>query len=164
MRLGYPVVSRHVSMDLVVALGARCLAEAVKMVTASTVQQPSAKPEHAHRVVPTIRSTRQAACHISSTRPVSAWRTAKLICAYLDHLDGKPRFHHPLRESDWAYRQLEANARSMYEVVARSQRMADLFEARISDPLMGAGPGMGHLTVDVYIVIAREQGRGYLTC
>jgi len=27
---------------------------------------------------------------------------SQLICAYLDSLDGKPRFHHPLRESDWA--------------------------------------------------------------
>src|SRR5262245_15517722 len=40
---------------------------------------------------------------------------SQLICAYLDGVDGKPRFHHPLRESDWAYRRLEANARSMCE-------------------------------------------------
>ena len=40
---------------------------------------------------------------------------SQLICAYLDSLDGKPRFHDPLRESDWAYRRLEANARSMCE-------------------------------------------------
>src|SRR5947207_5039867 len=40
---------------------------------------------------------------------------SQLICAYLDSLDGKPRFHRPLRESDWAYRRLEANARSMCE-------------------------------------------------
>ena len=25
---------------------------------------------------------------------------SQLICAYLDGLDGKPRLHHPLRESD----------------------------------------------------------------
>jgi hypothetical protein len=25
---------------------------------------------------------------------------SQLICAYLDSLDGKPRFHDPLRESD----------------------------------------------------------------
>ena len=36
-----------------------------------------------------------------------------LICAYLDSLDGKPRFHHPSRETDWAYRRLEASARSL---------------------------------------------------
>ena len=28
---------------------------------------------------------------------------SQLICAYLDHLDGKPRFHHPKRQVDWAY-------------------------------------------------------------
>jgi hypothetical protein len=76
-------------------------------------------------------------------------------------LMASPRFHHSLRESDWAYRRLEANARSMCEgirvwvremtrpesersptvlahEVARSERMADLFEARVSDPLMRA--------------------------
>ena len=76
---------------------------------------------------------------------------SQLICAYLDGLDGKPRLHRPLHESDWAYRRLEATARSMCEGIcvwvremnrpenersptvlaheaARSQRMADLFE------------------------------------
>src|SRR5260370_18084926 len=94
---------------------------------------------------------------------------SQVICAYLDSLDGKPRFHRPLRESDWAYRRLEANARSMCEgicvwvremtrpesersptllahEVARSERMADLFEARACDPLMEAEPAMAHLT------------------
>ena len=28
---------------------------------------------------------------------------SQLICAYLDNLDGKPRFHDPLREPNWAY-------------------------------------------------------------
>ena len=38
---------------------------------------------------------------------------SQLICAYLDSLDGKPRFHDPLHASDWDYRRLEASARSM---------------------------------------------------
>jgi glutathione S-transferase len=111
---------------------------------------------------------------------------SQLICAYLDSLDGKPRFHHPLRESDWGYRRLEANARSMCEgicvwvremsrpenerspnvlahEVARSQRMADLFETRVSDPLMEAEPGMAHLTVVVSLDMARKRGPGDLT-
>jgi glutathione S-transferase len=111
---------------------------------------------------------------------------SQLICAYLDSLDGKPRFHDPLRESDWAYRRLEANARSMCEgicvwvremtrpesersptvlahEVARSQRMADLLEARVSDPLMEAQPGMAHLTVAVALDMARKRGPGDLT-
>ena len=28
---------------------------------------------------------------------------SQLICTYLDNLDGKPRFHDPLREPNWAY-------------------------------------------------------------
>jgi glutathione S-transferase len=74
---------------------------------------------------------------------------SQLICAYLDGLDGEPRFHHPLQATDWAYRRLEASARSMCDgisvwvremhraenersptvlahEVARSRRMADL--------------------------------------
>jgi len=110
---------------------------------------------------------------------------SQLICAYLDGVDGKPRFHHPLRESDWAYRRLEANARSMCEgicvwvremtrpesersptvlahEVARSERMADLFEARACDPLMEAEPAMAHLTVAVSLEMARKRGPGDL--
>jgi glutathione S-transferase len=108
------------------------------------------------------------------------------ICAYLDSLDGTPRFHHPLRESDWDYRRLEASARSMCEgicvwvremtrpesersptvlahEIARSQRMADLFEARVSEPLMKAEPGMAHLMVAVSLEMARKRGPGDLT-
>jgi len=111
---------------------------------------------------------------------------SQLICAYLDSLDGKPRFHRSLRESDWAYRRLEANARSMCEgicvwvremtrpesersptllahEVARSARMADLFEARACDPLMEAEPAMAHLTVAVSLDMARKRGPGDLT-
>jgi len=40
---------------------------------------------------------------------------SQLICAYLDHLDGKPRFHDPKRRTDWAYQQLEFSARNMCE-------------------------------------------------
>ena len=92
---------------------------------------------------------------------------SQLICAYLDSLDGKPRFHHPLHASDWTYRRLEASARSMCDgisvwvremhrpenersptvlahEVARSQRMADHFEARVSDPLMQGPPPAWH--------------------
>ena len=43
---------------------------------------------------------------------------SQLICAYLDSLDGKPRFHDPFNASDWAYRRLEATARSMCEGIS----------------------------------------------
>src|SRR5262245_21788065 len=36
---------------------------------------------------------------------------SRLICAYLDGLDGKPRLHDPLRDAEWAYCRLEASAR-----------------------------------------------------
>ena len=111
---------------------------------------------------------------------------SQLICAYLDSLDGNPRFHHPLRESDWAYRQLEAAARSMCDGIsvwgremsrpqsersptvlaheaARSQRMADVFEAWVSDPLMRGAPDMAHLILAVSLDVARKRGLGDLT-
>jgi len=111
---------------------------------------------------------------------------SQLICAYLDSLDGKPRFHHSLHATDWAYRRLEASARSMcdgisvwvremhrpenersptvlaHEVV-RSQRMADQFEARVSDALMQGEPGMAHLILAVALDTARVRGPCDLT-
>src|SRR5512136_1896777 len=43
---------------------------------------------------------------------------SQLICAYLDSLDGKPRFHDPLLEPDWAYLRLEFMARSMCDGIS----------------------------------------------
>ena len=93
----------------------------------------------------------------------SGMEDSQPICAYLDSLDGKPRFHHPSRETDWVYRRLEASARSMCDGIsvwtremqrpesersptvlaheaARMQRMADFFEARVTDPPLHAAP------------------------
>ena len=90
---------------------------------------------------------------------------SQLICAYLDGLDGKPRFHPVARASDWASLRLEFAARSMCDGIAvwgremvrpeterspttlaheaaRAQRMADFFEERVSDPHMQGSPGM----------------------
>jgi len=111
---------------------------------------------------------------------------SQLICAYLDSLDGKPRFHHPRHASDWAYRRLEASARSMCEGVAvwgremsrpesersptilaheaaRSQRMADVFEGHVANPLMQGAHGMAHLILAVAVEMARKRGLGDLT-
>jgi len=41
--------------------------------------------------------------------------------------------------------------------------MADFFEARVSEPLMQAEPGMAHLTVAVSLDMARKRGPGDLT-
>jgi glutathione S-transferase len=110
---------------------------------------------------------------------------SQLICAYLDNLDGKPRLHLPQR-SDWAYSRLEAAARSMCDGIAvwvremrrpenersptilaheaaRSERMADAFEAWVVDPLMQGEPRMAHLILAVAVEVARKSGPGDLT-
>jgi len=92
---------------------------------------------------------------------------SQLICAYLDHLDGKPRFHDPKRQTDWDYQHLAFSARNMCEGICvwvremarpagersatvlahelkRAQRMADVFEGRVTDPLMQSAPTRGH--------------------
>jgi len=111
---------------------------------------------------------------------------SQLICAYLDCLDGKPRLHHKSQESDWSYRGLEASARSMCDgisvwvremsrphnersptvlahEVARSQRMADLFEGYLSGPLLQGELGMAHLILAVSLQCARKRGPCDLT-
>ncbi len=111
---------------------------------------------------------------------------SQLICAYLDGLDGNHRLHHALHEPDWAYRRFEATARSMCDGIAvwaremnrpesersltvlaheaaRSQRMADLFEAWAADPLMQGAPSMAHLILAVSLDYARKRGLGDLT-
>jgi glutathione S-transferase len=109
---------------------------------------------------------------------------SQLICAYLDSLDGRPRFHNASHASDWAYLRLEFAARSMCEGIAvwgremarpenersqttlrhesaRAQRMADFFEDRITDPLMQGG--MARLILAVAVEMARKRGLGDLT-
>jgi glutathione S-transferase len=111
---------------------------------------------------------------------------SQLICAYLDSLDGKPRFHAPHRQKDWAYQRLEFAARNMCEgicvwaremarpagersptvlahEVGRAQRMADVFERRVADPLMQSAPTMAHLTLAVALDVARKRSLGDLT-
>jgi glutathione S-transferase len=111
---------------------------------------------------------------------------SQLICAYLDSLDGKPRFHGARRGPDWAYLRLETAGRSMCDGIAvwgremsrpqserspttlaheaaRTQRMADFFEERVADPLMQGAPGMAHLMLAVAVEMARKRGLGDLT-
>jgi len=110
---------------------------------------------------------------------------SQLICEYLDSLDGNPRFH-GLPFAAWAYRRLEAAARSMCDgisvwaremsrpanerspavlahEVARSQRMADFFEGQVADPLLQGAPGMAHFVLAVALDAARRRGLGDLT-
>ena len=111
---------------------------------------------------------------------------SQLICAYLDNLDGKPCFHDPKCQTDWAYQRLEFAARNMCEgicvwiremarpaaerspsvlahEVARAQRMADVFEGHVADPLMQSAPTMAHLTLAVALDVAAKRGFGDLT-
>jgi glutathione S-transferase len=107
------------------------------------------------------------------------------ICAYLDGLDGKLRFH-PASDPDWSHRRLEASARSMLDGIAvwaremgrpeserspttlaheaaRSQRIADLFEAEVTRPIMQAEPNMAQLVLGVALETARIRKLGDLT-
>ena len=93
---------------------------------------------------------------------------SSLICAYLDHLDGRPAFE--VRPDDWEARRLEAMARSMVDGLAvwsreltrppnersatvleheaaRARRMADLWEAQIDHPLMRGALNMAQITL-----------------
>lgn len=94
-----------------------------------------------------------------------------LICAYLDHLDGAPRFDPPASaEARWPALRLEALARSMIDGLAvwirelrrptnersptilrheadRAARMADLWEREIRDPWMQGEINMAQLTL-----------------
>jgi glutathione S-transferase len=111
---------------------------------------------------------------------------SQLICAYLDSLDGKPRFHDAQRQTNWDYQRLEFAARNMCEgicawvremarpagersptvlahEVARAQRMADVFEGHVVDPLMRRAPTMAHLTLAVALDVATKRGFGDLT-
>jgi len=111
---------------------------------------------------------------------------SQLVCAYLDSLDGKPRFHDPLRASGWNYLRLEFAARSLCEGIcvwgremgrpeserspavlahelARANRMADVFEDRVTDPLMQGAPCMAHLILAVALDHALKHGSGDLT-
>jgi glutathione S-transferase len=111
---------------------------------------------------------------------------SQLICAYLDNLDGKPCFHDPRRQTNWAYQRLEFAARNMCEgicvwvremarhasersptalahEVARAQRMADVFEGGMADPLMQGAPNMARLILAVALDVASKRGLGDLT-
>jgi glutathione S-transferase len=111
---------------------------------------------------------------------------SKLICAYLDSLNGKPRFHVPVAERQWAHSRLEAKARSLCDgvavwvremrrpegersptvlahEVARTERLANLFENEVGTPLLQEPPTMGHLVLAVALDFARTRGFGDLT-
>jgi glutathione S-transferase len=95
---------------------------------------------------------------------------SSVICAYLDHLDGKPAFDLPAGDQGWEARRLEALARSMMDGLAvwgreilrpqgegspalvqheteRSRRMADRWETEIDNAPMHGALNMAHITL-----------------
>jgi glutathione S-transferase len=93
-----------------------------------------------------------------------------LICAYLDHLDGKPAFDLPVDGQSWETRRLEAMARSLLDGLsvwgreilrpeserspgvirhetARARRMVDVWEREIGHPTLGGAVNMIHITL-----------------
>ena len=111
---------------------------------------------------------------------------SQVICAYLDSLDGKPRFHRASDDSDWPYRRLEATARSFCDGIAvwiremsrpqnersptllaheaaRAGRLADVFEAEVRQALLQPPPRMAHLILAAALEFARARGFGDLT-
>ena len=110
---------------------------------------------------------------------------SQVICAYLDHLDGAPWLH-TRSDDDWAYRRVEAAARSLCDGIAvwtremrrpesersptiltheaaRTERLADHFETEVSKALLQGEPTMAHLILAVALDTARMRGLGDLT-
>jgi glutathione S-transferase len=110
---------------------------------------------------------------------------SQVICAYLDRLDGTPWLH-TRPDDDWAYRRVEAVARSLCDGIAvwtremrrpenersptiltheaaRSERLADHFETEVSKPLLQGAPTMAHLVLAVALDTVRMRGLGDLT-
>jgi glutathione S-transferase len=105
-----------------------------------------------------------------------------LICAYLDHLDGKPAFQLPDEDESWEARRLEALARSMLDGLSvwgreilrpeserspgvilhetgRAQRMVDVWEREIDHPLMRRPLNMIQITLGCALGLeARNPG------
>lgn len=110
---------------------------------------------------------------------------SRVICAYLDSLDGKPRLD-PAADADWSHRRLEASARSMLDGIAvwaremsrpenlrsstalaheaaRTHRMADVFEGAVTHPVLQAETNMAQLVLAVALETARLRKFGDLT-
>jgi glutathione S-transferase len=110
---------------------------------------------------------------------------SQVICAFLDSLDGDPRFH-PAGGADWSRRRLEASARSMLDSIAvwaremarpeserssttlahetaRTQRMADHFEGEVARPELRDEASMAPWLLAVALETARLRKLGDLT-
>lgn len=105
---------------------------------------------------------------------------SQLICAYLDHLDGAPRFDHPAGPEGWESRRLESLARSMLDgisvwsrelkrapdeqsptiiahEIARAKRMVETWEHHVTHPVMTGDFNMAQLTLAVTLNIEHRM-------
>jgi hypothetical protein len=57
----------------------------------------------------------------------------------------------------------ERSATVLAHEVTRAKRMADVFEGRVTDPLMQSAPTMAHLSLAVALDVAAKRGFGDLT-
>jgi glutathione S-transferase len=99
-----------------------------------------------------------------------ALEESSLICAWLDHMDGRPMFEPPSGEAGWEARRLEAMARSLMDgasvwlrelrrpapersagliahETSRAGRICDVWEREIAHPLMHAPLNMAQITL-----------------
>jgi glutathione S-transferase len=99
-----------------------------------------------------------------------AFEDSKLICDYLDRLDGTPAFEPPSGEAGWQARRLESVATSMMDGIAvwarelmraegdrsatilkheaeRAERLATYWEAEINHPWMHGNLNMAQITL-----------------
>lgn len=110
---------------------------------------------------------------------------SQVICAYLDTLNGAPRFH-PVQDQSLSHRRLEACARSLLDGIAvwaremarpeserspkllaheaaRAQRVADYFESEVALPELQALDSMAPWVLAVALETARLRKLGDLT-
>ena len=57
----------------------------------------------------------------------------------------------------------ERSATVLAHEVTRAHRMANVFEGRVTDPLMQSAPTMAHLSLAVALDVAAKRGFGDLT-
>jgi glutathione S-transferase len=110
---------------------------------------------------------------------------SRVICAYLDGLDGKVSLH-PVADVTWSHARLEASARSMLDGIAvwaremarpenerspkllaheaaRTERVADVFESEVSKSVLRGPLNMAQLVLAVALDTARLRKFGDLT-
>ena len=106
----------------------------------------------------------------------TGFEESQVICAYLDNLDGHPRFDHPVGPNGWKSRRLESLARSMLDgisvwsrelvrapnersptiiahEIARAKRMTETWEENVRNPLMNGDFNMAQMTLAITLNI-----------